>query len=193
MRILKIQSLGCVTLLRPFLREQRERVQPPGEIDLRGEEQRCLPDTWKLAGTDDERVDSGCELRAASIRVQVDGERLHGTIVDLEPAMRIASGGEEQERAPPRLVQLPLRKVDSLAGEIGDDRQRVAELPRLEPVEDLLYRIHTGIMNEPRHTRGVKRLALLAATTLVLAAAATAGASPGAPGTTDPSYSFRCR
>ena len=127
-----------------LLGEQREREQAPREIDVAGEEERRLARDRQIANAQDERVDRARELVAPLLRVQVRGDRLHGAVVDVELAVRVAPGRDEQQRAAPRAVQLGLVELHRLSREVGEHRQRVAELARVDADEHVCDRIGHG-------------------------------------------------
>src|SRR5205814_7517637 len=97
---------------------------------------------------------TAAQQRQALLAPEVDRERLHGAVVDAELPVRIAAGGEEQQRPAPRLAQVGVGEVDLDAREIGDDRLGVAELFALELSEDVRHRIHSRIIAcAPRTSR----------------------------------------
>ncbi len=56
--------------------------------------------------------------------------------------MRIPAGGDEQERPPPRAVELFLVELDRLPGDVGEHRQRVAELACVDAGEQFVEGVH---------------------------------------------------
>ena len=56
--------------------------------------------------------------------------------------MRIASGRDEQQRAAARAVQLLVVELDRLSGDVGEHRQRVAELAGVDAREQFVQGVH---------------------------------------------------
>ena len=81
---------------------------------------------------------------APLLRVQVCGDCFHGAVVDVEIAVRVPAGCDEQERPAPRTVQLGLVERHRLAREVGEHRQRVAELPGVDAGEHVCDGIGHG-------------------------------------------------
>ena len=73
---------------------------------------------------------------AALLGEEVDGDRLHCAVVDAELAVRVAAGCEEEQGAAPRLVQLAFGDLDAASRDVGGDRERVAELAGLDPLQE---------------------------------------------------------
>jgi len=76
--------------------------------------------------------------------VQVGGDRLHGAGVDVELAVRISAGGDEQQRPAARTVQLGFVDLHRLAREVREHRQRVTELARIHADEHVCDGIGHG-------------------------------------------------
>ena len=108
--------------------ELRERAQPPRVVDVAREKPGRLAGDRQVADEEDECVDRTCELVAPLPCVQVGGDRLHGTVVDVELAVRIAAGRDQQQRTTARAVQLGLVELHRLPGEVCEHRPRIAEL-----------------------------------------------------------------
>ena len=131
------------TLLAELLREQGERVQPPGEVEVAGQDEHRLPDMRQVARPQRERVEAGGEPVAALLAPEVGGERLDGPVVDAELTVRIAAGREQEERPPARLVQLLAGEADLVARDVGEDGVRVPELASLEACQELCDGVHS--------------------------------------------------
>jgi hypothetical protein len=139
-------SEGESALVAELFREQRERVETPGKIEVAGEYEDGLADARQVPRQQREPAESGRQLLPAVLVPEVDGERLDGAIVDAEIPMWVAPCGEEEQRAPSSLVQLRVGYVDLAARKIGDDGFCVAELSSLEPLEDVHHRVHLRII-----------------------------------------------
>ena len=112
------KSLGRVSLPE-LLREQAEREEAPGEVEVaREEEHGSRP--REVAGERGRARRAPRRALPPLLAVEVDRERLDRAVVDPELAVRIAARGEQQQRPAAGLVQLALRELDS-AGEIGED------------------------------------------------------------------------
>jgi hypothetical protein len=111
-----------------LLREQREREQAPGKIDVAGEKDRRLARNGQVANAKDERVDRACELVATLLRVQVGGNRLDRPVVHVQLSVWISAGRNEQQRSATRAVQLGFVELQRLPREIREHGQRVTEL-----------------------------------------------------------------
>src|SRR5439155_14302058 len=119
-----------------LLCEQRESVQPPREIDVAGEKQRRVAHAREVAGEHHQLVDRAAELPPALLAEEVDGDRLDRPVVDPKLAPRISPRGQEQDGPAARFVQLGRRYLDLLTGKEGEHRQRIAELARLEALQE---------------------------------------------------------
>ena len=129
-----------------LLGEQAECVQAPGELDVPGQEQRRLAQMLELTHAQDERVDLRAERAPPLVGVQIGRERPDGPVVYTELAPRIAPGGGEEQGAAAGAVQLVRLELDALPGEVGEHRERVAELPGLEAPQEVVERIHVSSM-----------------------------------------------
>jgi hypothetical protein len=131
------------TLRAELLRKQGQGVQPPGEVEVAGQEDDRLAHVRQVARAQRERVEPGGEAAAPLLAPEVGRERLDGAIVDAELPVRVAAGGEQQERAPARLVQLVVGEADAVARDVGEDGVGVAELAALETREEVFERVHS--------------------------------------------------
>src|SRR5262249_34836622 len=118
--------------LAELLGEQGEREEPPGEVNVAGEVQRRLPRRATVADAQHELVDAVPALPAALGGVEIGGERPDGGVVDVELAVRVAAGRDEEERTPASAVQVRLVDLDRLARDVGKYGQRVTELARVD-------------------------------------------------------------
>jgi hypothetical protein len=84
----------------------------PGEVAVREEPGKRALDEREAGGGPAESSEPFGELPAAGRDVEVGGEGGHGAAVQLELAMRVASGGEEQQRPAKRGVQFVLGQLD---------------------------------------------------------------------------------
>ena len=121
-----------------LLGEERHREQPPGEVDVRDEEERRLAADGQVADAQDERVETARELSAAVAVVEIGGKRLDGAVVDLRrsrcgspPAATSRTDRRRRRSARLRRIRLPAR-------EIGEHRQRIAKLARVDPCQQLV-------------------------------------------------------
>src|SRR5438093_13618998 len=99
MPLLGVFRYSCRNLPKSFAElfgEQRERVEPPGEVDVAGEKDGCLPHSRQVASEQDELVDRASERLPTALAEEVDCDRLDSTIVDPELAPVIAARSEEQ-------------------------------------------------------------------------------------------------
>jgi predicted membrane GTPase involved in stress response len=90
-----------------------------------------------------ERVQSGGEAAASLLTPEIRREGLDGAVVDAEVPVRVTARGEQEERAPARLVQLDVGEADSVARDVGEDGVGVAELASLEAREEIFERVHS--------------------------------------------------
>ena len=97
-----------------LVREQPERVEPPGEIRVARQEERSLAHPRQVARARDEGVDARRQRPAAVVGVKICRERPDGAVVNGELAARIAAGCEEEQRPAPGLVQLGRRELQPL-------------------------------------------------------------------------------
>ena len=134
---------GESTLLAELLREQGERVQTPRQVEVAREREHRLPHPGQVPRAQRERVEPGRETAAPRLAPEVGRERLDGAVVDAEVPVRVAAGGEQEQRAPARLVQLGVGEADFVACDVGEDGVRVAELAPLEAREEIFDRIHS--------------------------------------------------
>jgi xanthine dehydrogenase accessory factor len=74
--------------------------------------------------------------------VQIGGERLHRTIVDLHLAVRVSARCEQQQRAASRGIELGVVELDRLARHVREHRQRVAELAAVDAREQVVEDVH---------------------------------------------------
>src|SRR5215210_9555477 len=95
------------------LRDEREREQAPGEVDVLREEEHRLADNREVAGQARELVDGGAELHPSLLRVELDCKALHGDVVHGELAVEVAAGRAYRDRTPPRGVELLGLEVDA--------------------------------------------------------------------------------
>ena len=84
--------------------------------------------------------EAGAELRPPRRVVELVGERRHRATVQVEPAVRVAAGREQEQRAPGGAVD-GVAEVDLDPGRVGEHRQR---LHRLRPVHRLQPVAHAG-------------------------------------------------
>jgi hypothetical protein len=90
--------------------KQSARICAPGELRIRGD---------ALAAVEHPQ---GLEVRGPTLRrVEVAREREHGRVVERRLAMRIAAGGEDEERTANGGVAFVLGEVEGLAGEVCED------------------------------------------------------------------------
>src|SRR5258708_38725854 len=88
-RGLRSARLGSVAEL---LGQERERIHPPGELDVTGEEDRRCAHPWQVAREQCELVDPGRERPAALCGVKIGREGRDGAMVEPELPARIAAG-----------------------------------------------------------------------------------------------------
>jgi xanthine dehydrogenase accessory factor len=74
--------------------------------------------------------------------VQVRGEGLDSAVVDVELAVRIAAGREEQERTPARAVERVRVELDATTRDVGEHGQRIPELAPVDAREQFVERLH---------------------------------------------------
>jgi hypothetical protein len=122
--------------------QQTEREETPGEIDVSREKQRRLSRAVQLPYSHDERVHAASELLTPLVGVEVGGERLDRAIVHLELAAKIAASRDQEERPASRAVQLGVIELNGLAGHVGEHRQGIAELARIEAREEFIQGVH---------------------------------------------------
>src|SRR5262245_41965878 len=134
--------------------EQREGEEPPGEVDVRRQEDDGVARARQVTCAQREVVDRGGELRPPRLREEILGERLHRAVVDARLAVGIAAGRDEQQRAAQGLAELLLRQVDALAREVGEYRQRVTELACLHALEQGTDDVHSAVRRSFRSTNG---------------------------------------
>ena len=84
------------------------------------------------------------KLGAPLVGVEVSRQRLDGTVVDLQLAMRVATGRDEQQRTAAGAVQLVFGKIDRLPRQVGEHRQRIAELAGVDLLKEAVKRIQTS-------------------------------------------------
>jgi hypothetical protein len=126
-----------------LLREQRECEQPPGELDVRSEEERALARERQVPHPRHERVEAARQLLAPLLAVEIGRERLHRPVVHLELAPHVSPGCDKQQRTPPGRVQLGLVDRDGLPGEVREHRQRVTERSGVDLREHVVELAHS--------------------------------------------------
>ena len=102
---------------RELLGEQAEREEAPREVDVGRQEEQRLARVAKSRAASTSASIAAASCAPALLVVEVDGERLHGAVVDVELAVRVAACGEQEQRAAEGLVQLRLGQLDALSGE----------------------------------------------------------------------------
>ena len=112
-------------------------------VDVGREEEGAFARDRQVAHPRDERVDAACELLAPLLVVEIRRERLDGPVVHLELAPHVSPGCDEQQRAPPRPVQLGLVDDDGLPREVREHRQRVAERSGVHLREHVVQLAHS--------------------------------------------------
>src|SRR5262249_29937267 len=85
-------SVGSA-LVAELLREDREGVEPPGEVEIAREVDHRLADERQVPRLESERVEAACELLAPRVAPEVRCERLDRAVVDAELPVRVAAGG----------------------------------------------------------------------------------------------------
>ncbi len=143
------------------LRKESECEEPPGELDVPGEKHRGVTGSRKVAHAEHQCVDRARELRPALLGVEVCRDGLHGAVIDVELAMRIAARRDQQQRSAARTVQLLVIQLDSLAGQVGEHGERIAELACVDPDQHVVDRIPHGYSftrgRRAREGRGMAR------------------------------------
>ena len=89
-----------------LLRDQREREEPPGEVEVGGKNKDDLAHPRKLPGAKSQLVQSRSELGATGLGPELGSERFDSTVVDLELAVWITAGRQQKQRAAAGVVQL---------------------------------------------------------------------------------------
>lgn len=93
------------SLVCDLLGEQSERKQAPGELGVRAQEVERVRHAGQTVSLASEPVEGGGELGARAWRVQVGGQRADSWAIGLQRAMRVSTGREHEESAPPAGAQ----------------------------------------------------------------------------------------
>jgi hypothetical protein len=125
-----------------LLRDQREREEPPREVEVGRKAEDDLAHPRQLARPESQLVQSRREAGAALLGPELGSERFDGAVVDLELAVWVTAGREQEQRAAAGVVQLAGGELERLAGEVGQDGFRVPELSSLELPENVVDRVH---------------------------------------------------
>src|SRR5439155_24861540 len=93
------------TVVAELLREQGERVQAPGQVEVAGEREHRLPHPGPVSRAQRERVEAGGETPAPRVAPKVIRARLHGAVLHAELPGQDPAGRDQEQRRPARPVQ----------------------------------------------------------------------------------------
>jgi hypothetical protein len=119
-------------LVAKLLREEAAGEGAPGALAIGEERVERRLHARKPAGARSQLRKPTGELAPPPVVDQLVRERRDGPAVRYEGDHRIAGRGKEEERAPPRGVELPLVDRQVTPGEPGERRLRILDLPRDE-------------------------------------------------------------
>ena len=105
--------------------QERARERPPRHVRCGEQRGQSGLDGRQAAGCGPQRRESPCQLGPSFVGVEIRRQGAHRPSVEVEPALRVATGGEEEQRAPPGRMQLVFVEPDVLA---RDDCQRGADV-----------------------------------------------------------------
>lgn len=126
-----------------LLRDQREREEPPGEIEVGCKVEDDLAHARELSRLKRQAVQSRRQPGATLLGPELGSERFDGAVVDPELTVWITTGRQQEQRAAAGVVQLVGGELERLACEVGQNGFRVPELSSLELPENVDDGVHS--------------------------------------------------
>ena len=99
-------SMAVMSVLAQLLGKERGSISPPGDVRCVGEPPHGLAHVGEALRAHAQLTDAVLERELAIDAAQLVGQRRHRAAVQVEPPRGIASGGEEEKRAPAGPVRL---------------------------------------------------------------------------------------